>query len=145
MTINARVARSLREMRSRLRDLAAAEHGDAQSRSTAAADHVADQHARLEDTLDESEGTLATATTVYALDDMGHLVGSHRAAITDAVALHSAATQIADLAHARLRARIRQLKTAERVVEIIDRERTTREARSEQLGHDDLSASKGRR
>jgi flagellar biosynthesis chaperone FliJ len=144
MTINSRVARSLRELRGRLRDLAAAEHGDAQSKAAAAASHVADQEAQLEDTLDEAEDVLATATTVHTLDHVGNLVGSHRAAITDAVAMHSAATQISDLAHARLRARIRQLKTAERVVELIDRDRTTLEKRTEQRGHDDLNSSRRR-
>jgi len=144
MTINPRVARSLRELRSRLRDLAAAEHGDAQSKATAAATHVANRQSELEDTLDEAEDVLASATTVHTLHDIDNLVGSHRAAITDAVALHSTATQISDLAHARLRARIRQLKTAERVVELIDRERTTHEKRTEQRGHDDLSSSRRR-
>ena len=144
MTINPRVARALRQMRSRLRDLAAAEHGDAQSKTAAAANHVANQQSQLEDTLDEAEDTLAAATTVHALHDVGDLVGSHRVAITDAVALHSAATQISDLAHARLRARIRQLKTAERVLELIDRDRTVLEKRAEQLGHDDLTSSRRR-
>ena len=144
MTINPRVAKSVREMRARLRDLAAAEHGHAQSKTAAAADHVADQHALLEDTLDEAEDTLTSITNVYALDDIANLVVSQRAAIMDAEKLHSAATEIAELAHARLRARIRQLKTAERVVELVDRERTSREARTEQRSHDDLTSARRR-
>ena len=49
MTINSRVARSVRDLCSRLRDLAAAEHGEATAKTTAAAAHVTTQEQLLED------------------------------------------------------------------------------------------------
>ena len=144
MTINTRVARSVRDMRSKLRDLAAAEHGHANANTRAAADHVESEEQTLEDTLDEAEDTLAGATNVYALDNVAGLVACQREAITDAAKAHVAATEVSNLAEARLRVRIRQLKTAERVVEMVQDLRTTREAKAEQHAHDDLVNSRRR-
>jgi hypothetical protein len=138
MTINPRVARSVRDMRSRLRDLAAAEHGEATAATTAAAVHVATQEQYLEDTLDEAEDVLAAVTNVYALDDVAGMVACQRELIGDATTAHAAATEVAYLAEARLKARIRQLKTAERVVELARDDRTSREAKAEQHASDDL-------
>jgi hypothetical protein len=138
MAINSRVARSVRDMRSKLRDLAAAEHGEATTRTTAAAAHVAAEQQTLEDTLDEAEDTLTGIKSVYALDDVAGLVACQREAIVDATKAHTAATEVASLAEARLKSRIRQLKTAERVVEMVRDDRNVREAKAEQLAHDDL-------
>lgn len=138
MTINSRVARSVRDIRSKLRDLAAAEHGEATARTHAAAAHVTNEERMLEDTLDEAEDTLTGITNVYALDNVAGLVACQREAILDAAKAHTAATEVANLAEARLKARIRQLKTAERVVEMVVEDRTNREAKAEQHAHDDL-------
>jgi flagellar biosynthesis chaperone FliJ len=144
MTINPRVARSVRDMRSKLRDLAAAEHGDASLKTRAAAAYVETQEQTLEDTLDEAEDTLAGITNVYALDNVAGLVACQREAIVDAAKAHTAATEVSNLAEARLRVRIRQLKTAERVVEMANESRTTREAKAEQHANDDLVNSRRR-
>jgi flagellar export protein FliJ len=138
MTINSRVARSVRDLRSRLRDLAAAEHGEASAKTTAAAAHVTNQEQLLEDTLDEAEDTLTGITNVYALDQVAGMVACQREAIVDATTAHTEATEVANLAEARLRSRIRQLKTAERVVEMVQEHRNAREARAEQGAQDDL-------
>ncbi|MEO6777322.1 MAG: hypothetical protein ABI467_30620 [Kofleriaceae bacterium] len=138
MTINSRVARSVRDLRSRLRDLAAAEHGEATAKTSAAAAHVSSQEQLLEDTLDEAEDTLTGITNVYGLDHVAGLVAHHREAIVDATTAHAAAAEIANLAEARLRSRIRQLKTAERVVEMVQDHHAAREVRAEQGAHDDL-------
>ena len=138
MTITSRVARSVRDMRSKLRDLAAAEHGEAAARTNAAAAHVATEQQLLEDTLDEAEDTLTGITNVYALDSVAGLVACQREAIVDAAKAHTEATEVANLAEARLRSRIRQLKTAERVVELVADARSNREAKAEQHAHDDL-------
>lgn len=138
MTINSRVARSVRDLRSRLRDLAAAEHGEATAKTTAAAAHVSTQEQLLEDTLDEAEDTLTGITNVYHLDHVADLVASRREAIADATTAHAAATVVATHAEAQLRSRIRQLKTAERVVELVQEHRVAREVRAEQGAHDDL-------
>ncbi len=138
MPINARVARSVRDMRSKLRDLAAAEASDATAATKRAETNVAVQETLLEDTLDEAEDTLTGLTSVYALDNVAGLVECQRLAITDAQKAHSAANEVSNLADARLRARIRQLKTAERVVEMVKEERAVRDAKAEQLANDDL-------
>ena len=144
MTINPRVARSVRDMRSKLRDLAAAEHGDANRKTRSAAAYVETQEQTLEDTLDEAEDMLAGVTNVYALDNVAGLVACQREAIVDAAKAHTDATEVSNLAEARLRVRIRQLKTAERVVEMANASRTTREAKAEQHANDDLVNSRRR-
>jgi len=138
MTINSRVARSVRDLRSRLRDLAAAEHGEATAKTTAAAEHVSTQEQALEDTLDDAEDTLTGITNVYHLDHHADLVASKREAIVHATNAHTAAAEVATVAEAQLRSRIRQLKTAERVVEMVQEHRAAREVRAEQGAHDDL-------
>jgi hypothetical protein len=144
MTINSRVARSVRDMRSKLRDLAAAEHGAAASKTAIAAAHVDHAHACLEDSLDEAEHHLTAVTNVHQLADIGGIVASHRAAIDDAVLVHLTASEIADLSAARLRARTRQLKTSERVVENVRHARARAESKSEQGRNDDLTTARRR-
>lgn len=138
MTINPRVARSVRDMRSKFRDLAAAEHGEASAKTAAAAAHVAHQEQALEDTLDEAEESLTGITNVYALDNVAGLVACQREAIVEANSAHAQATEVANRAEAHLRTRIRQLKTAERVVEIVKEHRAAVDARTEQGAQDDL-------
>jgi len=145
MAINSRIARSVRDVRAKLRDLAAAEHSAAASRTAFAAAQVDDEHALLEDTLDEAEEQLASATNVYQLDDVHGIVTSQREAIVAAVATHTAATEISELSAARLRARTRQLKTAEKVVEQVHHQRARRESKIDQRRNDDLTTSAARR
>ncbi|HEY3805511.1 MAG TPA: hypothetical protein VGL61_23040 [Kofleriaceae bacterium] len=145
MTINSRVARSVRDVRAKLRDLAAAEHTTAASQTAAAAARVDDEHARLEDTLDEAEDQLAAVTSVHQLDTIHSLVASQRAAIDDAVVTHTAALEVSDLSSMRLRARTRQLKTAERVVELVRHERARRDSKIDQRRNDDLTTAARRR
>jgi hypothetical protein len=144
MSINSRVARSVRDVRAKLRDLAAAEHTTAASKTAVAAARVDDEHARLEDTLDEAEDALEACTNVYELDAIHGLVASQREAIVDAVASHSAAAELSDLSSVRLRARTRQLKTAERVVEQVRHERARRESKIDQRRNDDLTTARRR-
>jgi flagellar biosynthesis chaperone FliJ len=138
MTINPRIARSVRDMRSKLRDLAAAEHGEASAKTAAAAAHVSNEEQALEDTLDEAEDTLTGITNVYALDNVAGLVACQREMIVAANSAHAQATEVANRAEAHLRTRIRQLKTAERVVELVKDYRTARDNRAEQGAQDDL-------
>jgi hypothetical protein len=145
MTINSRVARSVRDVRAKLRDLAAAEHTSAASHTAMAAARVHDEHARLEDTLDEAEDALEAVTCVHQLADIHSLVESQREAIDAAVVSHTAATEFSELSAARLRARTRQLKTAERVVELVRHERARRDSKIDQRRNDDLVTSARRR
>jgi flagellar biosynthesis chaperone FliJ len=145
MAINSRIARSIRDVRAKLRDLAAAEHSTAASRTASAAAHVDDETARLEDTIDDAEDQLASATNVYQLDDIHGTVASQREAIVAAVATHTAATEISELSAARLRARTRQLKTSEKVVELVHHQRARRESKVDQRRNDDLATTATRR
>ncbi|MEO8551865.1 MAG: hypothetical protein ABI678_17940 [Kofleriaceae bacterium] len=125
-------------MRSKLRDLAAAEHGEASAKTAAAAARVSNEEQTLEDTLDEAEDSLTGITNVYALDSVAGLVACQREAITDANTAHAQAAEVAARAEAHLRTRIRQLKTAERVVELVKDYHDARDARAEQGAQDDL-------
>ena len=137
MTINPRVARSVRDVRAKLRDLAVAEHTTAASRAVLAGARVDDEHARLEDTLDEAEDALEAVTSIHQFDDIHGLVASQREAIEAARVSHTAATEVSELSAARLRARTRQLKTAERVVELVRHERARRDSKIDQRRNDD--------
>jgi hypothetical protein len=145
MSINSRVARSVRDVRAKLRDLAAAEHSSAASNTAVAAARVVSEHARLEDTLDEAEDALEAVTNVYQLDDITGIVASQRAAIDEAVVSHTAAAEVTDLLAMQLRARTRQLKTAEKVVELVRHQRARRESKVDQRRNDDLTSAARRR
>ncbi|HEY0251398.1 MAG TPA: hypothetical protein VGC41_07710 [Kofleriaceae bacterium] len=125
-------------MRSKLRDLAAAEHGQATARTQAATASVARKAQVLEDTLDEAEDTLTGITSVYELDNVAGLVECQRLAIVDAEKTRVGFVEAEKTTEAQLRSRIRQLKTAERVVEMVKEQRAVREARAEQSANDDL-------
>jgi hypothetical protein len=142
MSINSRVARSVRDVRAKLRDLAAAEHSTAVSNTAMAAARVDDEHSRLEDTLDEAEGALEACTNVHQLASIHSLVEGQREMICAAIASHCAAAEVADLSSARLRARTRQLKTSERVVEQVRHARARRESKIDQRRNDDLTTAR---
>ena len=129
MTINPRAVRVLRDARTRLREAAAAEHSIAASDRDAAAERLSNEHDSLEATLDDAGAQLADARTVHDLDQVAAIVVSHRDAITVASKTHADASTVADQTAGRLRERARQLKTAERLVDMSDRMRADREAR----------------
>jgi hypothetical protein len=144
MTISPRAARAVRKLREQMRDLAAAEHGAAMSTTAAAAAVVAQEQTLLVQTQVGAAAELARANSVYALDQVSDHIAAQRCAVVDAQASHAATVPLTDLAAARLRARIRQLKTAERVVELIDEERAQTAAKAEQRAADDLNAARFR-
>lgn len=144
MTIDARVARTVRAVRAKLRELAAAEHQTAANATQAAAATKTAEETQLAELLDGASGVLCGVTSVHELDDLGDLVASQRASCDAASGSYDAAQQISELSAARLRARTRQLKTAERVVEIIRHERARRESKADQLRNDDLSTARRR-
>jgi hypothetical protein len=138
MTINPRVVRALRDARARLRDAAAAEHTLAATGRAAAAQQLADEHQRLETFLDDAHAALAGARNIHDLDRVADVVDSHHAAIADASKSHAEAIALSELAAGKLRDRTRQLRTAERLVDLSDRYRAERDAKAEQRGTDDL-------
>lgn len=140
MTKKLRVVRSLVDARTRMRDLAAAAHTSAATARDAAAQALADEQDALDSHLDEATGVLATVTSVYDLDRIAEATGGYRYAVADATERHAGAHAASEATARHLRDRTRQLRTAEKLVEIIEDARTKQDARAEQRGLDDLTA-----
>jgi len=138
MTINPRAVRMLREARARMRDAAAAEHTIAAGDRDAAALRLAAEHHQLSATLDGASAQLAGARSVHDLGHVTALVDSHHDAITAASKSHADAKATAEMTATRLRDRARQLRTAERLVEMSDQMRAERDAKIEQRSTDDI-------
>jgi hypothetical protein len=139
MTINPRVVRALRNAREKLRDAAAAEHNSAATDRDEAARRLAGERDHLSAFLADAHGALAAARNVHDLAQVAAVVDSHHTKIADASRGHAEAAAIAEVTAGRLRDRARQLRTAERLVDMSDRFRAEREARVEQRGADDLN------
>jgi hypothetical protein len=137
--IKPRVVRALRDARSRLRDVAAAAHSTASAVSDRSARALADEQIQLEAALDNATHALAGARTVHDLDRVADDTGMYRLALIDAAERHTAALAAAATTADRLRERTRQLRTAERLVEMADEFCAERDARAEQRGADDLA------
>ena len=145
MTKDPRTLRALLSARSRMRDIAAADHATKTTACTTAADAIGAQTAVLDHLLDDAHAVLGRAASIYDLDLVANDVSTQRAMIARARQDHVEALAIADLAASALRARTRQLKTAERIVELARDERAATESRAEQRGTDDLVAARGAR
>jgi flagellar biosynthesis chaperone FliJ len=139
MTIKIRVVRSLKEVRTRLRDVAAAAHSNAAAARDLAARDLASEHASLENALDEAATTLAAARTVHDLDQVAEATGVFRLSVADAAERHQVAVVATQTTADHLRERTRQLRTAERLVEQADARRAKRESRAEARRADDLA------
>jgi len=140
MTIKPRVARALKDARTRLRDAAAAAHSTAAADSDRSAREVEGEHETLQTALDTACHALAEARTVHDLDRVADTTGEYRLSLADAMQRHADASAVTATAADRLRERARQLRTAERLVERIDEFRARREARAEQVRSDDMAA-----
>jgi len=138
MTINPRAVRALRDARTRMREAAAAEHTVATFDRDAAAQRLASENDSLAVTLDDASTQLANARTVHDLGHVAAIVVSHRDAITVASKTHADASSVADQTAGRLRERARQLRTAERLVDMSDRMRADRDAKIDQRLTDDI-------
>ena len=144
MTIKPRVVRALRDARTRMRDVAAAAHSTTTAARAHSAQQLADHQHALEAALDGATPTLAAARHIYELDRVAEDTGVYRLAVVDAGSAHHQAVVANDVTGDKLRERTRQLRTAERLVEMVDDVRAKREATAEQRSCDDL-ASTGRR
>lgn len=140
MTIKPRVVRALKDARTRLRDAAAAAHSTTSAARDRSARELADEHASLEAALDDAAAQLAAATTVHELDQVAESTGVVRMALAEASERHAIAVAASETTADRLRERTRQLRTAERLVDLVEDHRARREARAEQYGADDLAA-----
>jgi hypothetical protein len=139
MTIKPRVVRALKDARTRLRDAAAAAHSTTSAARDRSARELADEHASLQAALDDAADQLAAARTVHELDRVAESTGVVRMALAEATERYAIATAASETTADRLRERTRQLRTAERLVELVDDHRARREARAEQYGADDLA------
>lgn len=142
MTIDPRAARALRAARTRLRDIAAAEHFDSMDTRERAADRLASEHDLLATRITQAATELAAAKTVHDLMFVAELVSEQRGAIAVAQRAHADASATVDRAADRLRDRTRQLRTAEKIVDMVETARETAEAKTEQRAADDLAGPK---
>lgn len=139
MTIKIRVVRSLKEVRTRLRDVAAAAHSNAAAARDRSAQDLADEHASLESALDEAAETMAAARNVHELDQISENTGVYRLSVAAAAERHQRAVADSQTTADHLRERTRQLRTAERLVDMAHARRAKRESRAEQRRTDDLA------
>jgi flagellar biosynthesis chaperone FliJ len=140
MTIKPRVVKALKNARTRLRDAAAAEHSTAAAHSDRSARALEGEHETLEAALDAACDTLATARTVHELDQVAAATSEFRMSLADAMQRHTDAAAATQTAADRLRERARQLRTAERLLEIVEKRRDRRESRAEQHSNDDMAS-----
>lgn len=140
MTIKIRVVRTLKEVRTRLRDVAAAAHANAAGIRDRSAQELQAEHDLLETALDDAAGELAAARTVHELDRVAEATIVQRLSVADATKRHEVALAASETTADRLRERTRQLRTAERLVERVDHRRARRESRAEARRVDDITA-----
>jgi len=140
VTIRPRVVRALRDARTRLRDVAAAAHSTASAVRDQSALDLLDEQAELEAALDHASGSLAAARSVYEIHLIAEGTGVHRFAVADASERHAEAEAATAMTADQLRDRTRQLRTAERLVDLVEEHRAKHEAKAEQRGADDMAA-----
>ncbi len=140
MTIRPRAARNVRDLRTRLRDIAAASHAStvaAQQRSQQALD---EERRALDEHLDTAQHELAGARSVYDIETFEEDTGVHRLAIADAAQRFEQDTTQTKISEAALRERARQLRSSEKLVERLEQGVAVRDAAIEQRANDDISA-----
>lgn len=139
MTIRPRAVRALRDVRERLRDAAAASHATASAAREATQIALVTEEKQLTAHLDEASSVLGSARTVYDLDRFAEATGVYRIRIADASNSHDQATSVTHSTAAKLRESTRQLRSAEKLVELTETRRSRREAATEQRTNDDLA------
>lgn len=139
MTNRARNARVLREVRTRLRDIAAASHAVATAHHDSTRRTLASEEEQLQAYLDDAHHSLAAARNIHDFDFVAYHVDSHKHAIAGAAAEHTTSADRMHQSHVALVTSTRQLKAAEKIVERIDLERSKTEQRNEQRAQDDLT------
>ncbi|HET9620676.1 MAG TPA: hypothetical protein VFP84_04895 [Kofleriaceae bacterium] len=142
MTVKPRIVRALRDARTRMRDAAAADHSVTTAARERAEQQLADEQRALEAALDAAAGRLAGARTVWEVHHVAEGTGVHRLAVLDAAARHHQAVHASNATAAKLHERTRQLKTAERLVDMVEDVRAKREATAEQKSADDMAGAR---
>ncbi len=139
--VKPRAARVLRDVRERLRDAAATTHAAA----TAHTDRAAGQLAIERDRLGATMAGAAVGARPRAVGQRARARARRRRrqparSPTHAAAHHLEALVAAAATGDALRERARQLRTAERIVELVDKSRNDAEAKRERIACDDLAA-----
>ena len=140
MTIRPRAARTVRELRTRLRDIAAASHASSVAARERSREALDAERRALDAHLDTAEQELQDARSIHDIEMFDEDTGVHRIAIADAAQRFAEDTAQTQVSEAALRERARQLRSAEKLVERIDRGVASRDAAIEQRAHDDISA-----
>jgi flagellar biosynthesis chaperone FliJ len=140
MTIRPRAARSVRDLRTRLRDIAAASHANTVAARDLSRLELEDEQQELARHLDGAHATLARAQSIYDLEMVDEDTGVHRIAIADATKKLEETTKQTQISEAALRERAPQLRAAEKLVERLEQGIATRESANEQRANDDISA-----
>lgn len=140
MTMKIRVVRALKDVRARLRDAAAAAHSTAAGHRDRAAQELRDEHESLQAALDQAADSLAAARTVHELDQVADDTLVYRLSVDDAAKRHQAAEAMTALTADELRARTRQLRTAERLFDQVEHRRARRESRAERRRVEDMTS-----
>lgn len=142
MTIRPRAAKSIRDIRSRLRDLAAASHANTVAERDRSRDAVLLEEQALEQHFDTAQHELLEARSIYDLQSVDEDTGVHRIAIADAQKVLASNTKQTQVSEAALRESSRKLKSSEALVERIEDLISRRDAKAEQRAHDDMSQRK---
>lgn len=144
MTIDPRAAKSLRDARTRLRDIAAARHSSAQGDRDRAAERLADEQTAIEAQLGRAAADLGGARSVHQLALVGELLEERHGVARGLSREHAEASAVAQRAADALRDRTRQLRTAEKLVELAQTARDQASAKTEQRATDDLVAARSK-
>ena len=145
MTIRPRAARNVRDLRNRLRDIAAATHANTVAAQQRSLEALQAERRALDEHLETAENELLEARSVFDIETFEEDTGVHRIAIADATKQFEQDTSQTKLSEAALRERSRQLRSAERLVERIELGVAQREATAEQRANDDISSARTRR
>lgn len=140
MTIRPRAARNVRDLRTRLRDIAAASHANTVAARERSREALEAERRALDEHLDTAENELLEARSVFDIETFEEDTGVHRIAIADATKQLTDDTTQTQLSEAALRERARQLRSSEKLVERLELGVNRREATAEQRANDDISA-----
>lgn len=145
MTIRPRAAKSLRDLRTRLRDLAAASHAGALAARDRSREALEAQVQALEEHFDTAQHELLDAKSIWDVESIDEDTGVHRIAIADANKQLAEDTKQTQISEAALRERSRQLKSSEAILERIETALDRKLSVAEQRAYDDISAAARRR
>lgn len=127
-----------------MRDAAAATHATTAATRDASQLALVDEQHQLDRHVDDATQVLGGARTVYDLDRYAESTGVYRIAIGDATTRRDQATAATQITASTLRDSTRKLRSAEKLVELVEDNRDRRASAAEQRANDDLAARRAR-